>query len=59
MLNSFCRSNYVLWAESNIGDLLLLLPSHPLPGWWLPVPACSWCRRNDNQCMGPCLHPDR
>lgn len=21
MLNSFCRSNYILWAESNIGDL--------------------------------------
>lgn len=27
----------------------MLLPSHPLPGWWLPGPVHSWCHRNDNQ----------
>lgn len=38
MLNFFCRSNYGLWAESNIGDVWVLLPS----------PQRGGCRRNSN-----------
>ena len=51
-LHFFCRSNYVLWVESNLGAVRLFLLSRQLLGWRLPLPALPVPREQQSGLAG-------